>query len=179
MKFGGGDQNVYRYCGNAPSEGSDPLGLWTFGIGISFDIQIGQYHFGASCEGTIGHGQNGWSWGFGGNYGSQTEGFGLGVGAGLSATSTDAEYVDDLNGGSDIDGGFFVGPAGISHFTNLPGNPAYQGTTVTFQPPGLSILGVYKGKTNSVYANWGAKRRFVRAPGPNVFWVPVDLFKIT
>jgi RHS repeat-associated protein len=46
--FGGGDTNLFRYCGNDPVNASDPTGLWTFQIGFSVTIQLGNFVYNPS-----------------------------------------------------------------------------------------------------------------------------------
>ncbi len=39
IRFGGGDNNLYRYCGNDPINGSDPTGLQSMTGNMAFDAQ--------------------------------------------------------------------------------------------------------------------------------------------
>jgi len=54
--FGGGDTNLYRYVGNAPTIKSDPVGLW--GITLSWGTQglLGNGAAGGAYQGSVGFG---------------------------------------------------------------------------------------------------------------------------
>ncbi len=89
-----GGINLYRYCLNDPLNYIDPSGLWTFGIGISFNFQIGPININFSGGFVIdGHG----------NVGTYvTPGGGLGVGGkasvGLGFSGSNAKTICDLGG---------------------------------------------------------------------------------
>jgi RHS repeat-associated protein len=96
LGFGGGDSNLYRYCGNNPVNGSDPYGLWAIQLGYSFTVQIGPFS-GAISGGIAFDGQ--------GNIGLYRSFFGGGgpPGADVAFTqggmwSTNADTIYDLRG---------------------------------------------------------------------------------
>jgi RHS repeat-associated protein len=86
--------NLFSYAANAPSSFSDPLGLWTFQVGVS-------YNWSAAGGSGIGFGgiafdSNGgaaWYWGAGVGLGG-----GAGGSAGVQAAFSNANCVDDLKG---------------------------------------------------------------------------------
>jgi|GEM_PF-2429688 len=116
--FDGGDVNLYAYTFNNPVSSGDPLGLWTFQIGLVLNFQVGP----VAANGFWGLALDGK-----GNvrayYG---EGLGLGDGAhvsgGLSLAGSNAQTIYDLSGpfsngslgggwGPDASGDFFTGPS--------------------------------------------------------------------
>jgi len=87
--------NLYDYVSNDPINAIDPLGLWTFGLGLSLNFQLGPVNFN-------------WSGGFvidgQGNVGTYTVlGGGIGAGAhasgGVSFSGSDAPNICDLRKG--------------------------------------------------------------------------------
>jgi hypothetical protein len=91
-----GGLNLYGFLDNASLSLSDNLGLWTFQIGISLNLNAGIFDFNVSSGIAVdGHGNVG-------NYASRGYGFGLGanVGGGLSFAGSDGDTISDLNGSS-------------------------------------------------------------------------------
>ena len=86
--------NLYDYVDNDPINAIDPLGLWTFGIGLSLNFQFGPINVNWS-SGFVIDGQ--------GNIGTyNVVGGGLGVGAkvsgGLNFSGSNAKTICDLSG---------------------------------------------------------------------------------
>ena len=92
--FAGGSTGLYAYCGNDPVNCTDPSGLWTLQVGISFSGNIGPFSVNVNIGVAVDTS---------GNIGFyQTAGGGLGGGAGvlggLSATVTNADTIGQLAG---------------------------------------------------------------------------------
>jgi RHS repeat-associated protein len=114
--FGAGDTNLYRDLGNNPEKGTDPTGLWRFGIqlhgstpipliGFTFDFSIGTGGPGISA--------------------------GVGVGAGQGALVYVAKgrkhrrgTTTSLSGGYPLIAPWGV-PLGPGGFVSIPGNPFF------------------------------------------------------
>ena len=82
VRFGGGDTNLYAYVRNSPVNARDPLGLFTFQLGINVSYTAG----GGAASGFGGfviddHGNVGSYWGWGAGTGAGT---GWSAGAGFS-----------------------------------------------------------------------------------------------
>ena len=86
--------NLYDYVGNNPVNAIDPLGLWTFGIGLSLNFQLGPININFS-SGFVIDGE--------GNIGIyDVGGGGIGAGAhasgGVSFSGSNAKTICDLSG---------------------------------------------------------------------------------
>ena len=94
LGFAGGDTNLYGYVLQDPVNFSDPLGLWTFQLGLSFNLQFGIFNFNIGAGLVIdGHGDIGTY-----NYGGLGGGVGADAGAGLSFGVSNANCIEDLGG---------------------------------------------------------------------------------
>ncbi|MGI9086904.1 MAG: RHS repeat-associated core domain-containing protein [Chthoniobacterales bacterium] len=90
--FGGGDTNLFRYCGNDPVNFVDPSGLSTFQLGLSFTGQIGPVTVNFNSGFVIdSHGNFG-------VYNTSLLGAGAGgrASAGISVESSNADQIVDL-----------------------------------------------------------------------------------
>jgi RHS repeat-associated protein len=144
-----GGINLYRYCLNDPLNYIDPSGLWTFGIGVTFNFQIGPININFSGGFVIdGHG----------NVGTYvTPGGGLGVGGkasvGLGFSGSNAKTICDLGGpfgnvnfggglGPDAEVNTFAGNSpdgtvlggGFSLGVGVGGGGSSGGSTTTINP---------------------------------------------
>jgi RHS repeat-associated protein len=115
-----GGMNLYRYVGNDPVNATDPLGLWTLGIGLTIQGGVGPgggvsggFYFGHDPDSGI---FSGWSGGFlgSGELGIQTPG----ASGALFVHHSNAQTVDQLKGSGWTAGGSagagFVGGVEIS-----------------------------------------------------------------
>jgi RHS repeat-associated protein len=94
LGFAGGDTNLYGYVLQDPVNFNDPLGLWTFQLGLSFNLQFGIFNFNIGAGLVIdGHGDIGTY-----NYGGLGGGVGADAGAGLSLGVSNANCIEDLGG---------------------------------------------------------------------------------
>jgi len=95
LGFGGGDANLFRFCGGDPVNGRDPYGLWTFQLGFQLSGQIGPMSFawGAGIA-FDGHGN------VGGYTSSYVGGSGLGadVNLGIGGMNSNADTINGLEG---------------------------------------------------------------------------------
>jgi RHS repeat-associated protein len=142
--------NLYYFNGNNPSYAVDPLGLWTFQIGLAVNVQLGFINVNWSGGFIVdGHGNFGTYDTFGGG-----GGFGADIGGGLSFLGSSGNCVKDVAGpfgnvsasGGDVFGGALEGFSGQGS----------QGQTVT--GGGFSI-GVGAGGDYSV----GGSQTYVHA----------------
>ena len=106
LGFVAGDFNILTYVGNNPINETDPLGLWTFQIGISLNGQFGplnvNWNVGIAVDGH-------------GNIGTyDTGGLGVGAGAGVSGgvslNGSNGDTIQDLAGPfANVSGGLGAG----------------------------------------------------------------------
>jgi RHS repeat-associated protein len=103
----GGDLNLYRYCGNNPVNGTDPLGLWTFqltaGYGYAVKLSVG-YNSGRMSVGA--------GFGYGLGLKVDVDPFSRKPGFAETATAGKAGVIAEVGGkyglGGGIDAGFGV-----------------------------------------------------------------------
>lgn len=117
--------NLYGYVGGTPTIRVDPLGLWTYAIGLSFSIGFGHYSIGGSFGVIVdGHGNIGYfAGGSGGAFGGVG---GVAAVAGFSAAASNAPTIADL-GGLGGQGSVSVALGGIGVSADVPGSVASTG----------------------------------------------------
>jgi len=122
--FGGGDTNLYAYCGNDPLNCLDPRGLWYLGVSggatasVGFGVGAGSYEYGTY----IGYSSNG---AVVDQYSSGTKGIGLNVGGGVG-------------GVANLNIGWGDSPEGASYGLSIS-IPVFGTATGTISSGGISI----------------------------------------
>ena len=109
MGFDGGDVNLYAYALNNPVLFSDPLGLWTFSLGVNINAALGIGGGGGTAL-NFGYSEND---GFSFSITGTAQGgaiAGAGAFAGGVVTITNADNVNQLNGTSYEAGRSGIGP---------------------------------------------------------------------
>jgi RHS repeat-associated protein len=148
----GGGANLYAYVGNDPLNGTDPLGLYTFQIGLAgsgnilgFAVPVG---LGIAMD-TSGH------IGFYRYAGGGVQ-LGADVEAGVSIQVSNAKTISDLTGGflnASAHGGVGLGGS-VDYFRGPSANGQVSGVGVTAGAAlGASVSGAYT--YTSLYAPWG------------------------
>ena len=112
IDFNGDPTNLYRYCGNNPVIFGDPLGLWTFQVGLSFNVRIGptmwNFNHGLAVDG---HGNLATFTTYAGGIGAGAQ-----ASAGVSFTGSSADTVSGLaRWYYNVNGGAGLGPSGSAN----------------------------------------------------------------
>ncbi|HVV01468.1 MAG TPA: RHS repeat-associated core domain-containing protein [Verrucomicrobiae bacterium] len=116
----------FNYCRNAPLGYFDPLGLWTFSVGVSIGITIGPINV------TVSAGVTGDTQGNFAGYGTAGGGaaIGAGIAAGVTCAISNAKDNSDLNGpfgSASVGGGFGPDASGDVFWGNSPDGPVIGG----------------------------------------------------